>query len=307
MDPVTLMQRLGGVARTADLLAHVDRPALDAAVAHGSILRLARGRYVLPTATEAQQAAHRLTAVAALRSAAASYGWALKSQPDRPELIVPRGRKVSAADQAACSIRWRRLGPGDRREWRTAPVRTVLDCATALPFDEALAVADSALRAGHVTDDELFWAAEALPGRGRDAALKLIMHASEQPANPFESVIRAISIDVPGLHLRPQVRINVAGRRIRPDLLDDQLRIIVEGDSHEFHTSRSQIDADCWRYDELVLHDWLVLRISWVQAMFQQSWVASVMERAVVKQARVHRKVTLVKARALTMGRTIAL
>lgn len=306
MDPVTLMQRLGGVARTADLLAHVERPALDAAVAHGSILRLARGRYVLPTATEAQQAAHRLTAVAALRSAAASYGWPLKCQPERPELFVPRGRKVSVADREACSVRWRRLSLEDRWGWRTAPVRTVLDCATTLPFDEALSIADSALRAGHVTENELFRAADALPGRGRDAALKMVMHASERPANPFESVIRAISVDVPGLHLRPQVRIKVAGRRIRPDLLDDQLRIIVEGDSHEFHTSRSQIDSDCWRYDELVLDDWLVLRISWVQAMFQQPWVASVMERAVIKQARLHRQIMLVKARAYAMGRTIA-
>jgi hypothetical protein len=306
MDLVTLMNRLGGIGRTAELLAHVERPDLEAAVADGSILRLARGRYVLPTASEGQQAAHRLTAVAALRTAAASYGWKLKSQPERPELIVPRGRRVSAGDQTACSIRWRRVAPEERNGWRTSPIRTVIDCATTLPFDEALAVADSALRAQHVTANELFRAADALPGRGRDRALDLTWHASGKAANPFESVIRAISIDVPGLKLRPQVRLKVAGRRIRPDLLDDELRIIVEGDSHEFHTSRDQIDMDCWRYDELVLDDWLVLRVSWVQAMFRQPWVASVMERAVIKQARRHCKVTLVKARAFAMGRTIA-
>ncbi len=39
--------------------------------------------------------------------------------------------------------------------WATSKVRTVLDCATELPFDEALAVADSALRHGDVTREEL--------------------------------------------------------------------------------------------------------------------------------------------------------
>ena len=85
-------------------------------------------------------------------------------------------------------------------------------------------------------------------------------------------MIRAISLDVPGLRLVPQVRLRVGGRRIRPDLVDRELRLVVEGDSHEFHTSERAIDADCWRYDELVLDDWLVIRVSWVQAMFQE-WV----------------------------------
>ena len=49
-----------------------------------------------------------------------------------------------------------------------------------------------------------------------------------------------------------------------------RLRLVIKGDSHEFHTSERAIDADCWRYDELVLDDWLVIRVSSVQAMFQQ-------------------------------------
>lgn len=287
MDVATLMDRLGGVATRKQLLAHVERPALETAITEGAIVRAARGRYVLPTASVGKRAAAQVQGVAGLRTAAASWGWALKTQPDKPEIIVPRGRTVAAAHQQGCTIRWRRLADGDVAGWRTSRIRTLMDCVTTLPFDEALAVADSALRDGHVVATDLFRAADAVSGRGRDRALNIAWYASDKPANPFESVVRAIAIEcVPGTRLTPQVRLKVAGRLIRPDLVDEQLRLVVEADSHEFHTSRQQIDSDCWRYDELVLDDWLVLRVSWVQAMFQRDWVASVLNRAVLKQAR---------------------
>lgn len=283
MTPEQTLHRLGGVATRKDLTAftHLD---LAAAIASGSIVRTAKGRYALPTAEVARVAGHRLSAVVGLRSAAASWGWALKTQPERPEIIVPRGRKVSADDQAEFDVRWRRLSSSDVDGWRTTPARTVIDCATTLPFDEALAVADSALRSETVTRAELFRVAEALPGRGRDAALDVVWHASELPAGPFESIIRAVAIGVPGLRLEPQVRITVAGRTIRSDLVDRELRLVVEADSHEFHTTRDRIDSDCWRYDELALDDWFVVRISWVQAMYRQEWVRSVLSRATVRQ-----------------------
>ncbi|GAA2743763.1 hypothetical protein GCM10009868_18810 [Terrabacter aerolatus] len=285
MDIITAMHRLGGVADHGQLKAATGRAALDHALRTGQVRRVARGRYVLPDVVDdARVQAHRLTAVAGLRSAAASYGWSLKTLPDRPELVVPRGRKVRVDDQQSTRIRWQRLLPREVDGWRTTPLRTVMDCATTLPFDEALAVADSALRSGRVTHPELMRAADRLPGRGRDAALEVAWFASDRPANAFESVIRAISIDVPGLRLRPQVRLRVGGRRIRPDLVDRELRLVVEGDSHEFHTSARAIDADCWRYDELVLDGWLVIRVSWVQAMFDQEWVASVLSRAATLQ-----------------------
>lgn len=51
----------------------------------------------------------------------------------------------------------------------TSPPRTVADCARWLPFDEALAVADSAMRAG-LTRRDLLAAVEALPRTGRERA-----------------------------------------------------------------------------------------------------------------------------------------
>lgn len=42
-------------------------------------------------------------------------------------------------------------------------------------------------------------------GPGAPQARRVAQEASHLAANPFESVLRAIALDVPGLNLRPQV------------------------------------------------------------------------------------------------------
>ena len=76
----------------------------------------------------------------------------------------------------------------------------------------------------------------------------------------------------------------VAGdARVVPDLVDVSLGIVAEADSHEFHTGRTQLTSDCWRYDELVLGGWDVYRFTYEQVMFQSGWVRSVLRRAEAK------------------------
>lgn len=279
---VRYLERLGGVASRSELRQAFTSRAISQAVRDDLIVRDAPGRYALTSAREGRRAARRLNAVAIGRTAAALWGMKLKTPPPRPELAVPRGRRVSRAEQQRCAVSWRSLDPGDIRHGElTSPVRTVIDCAVSLPFDEALAIADSALRAAFVSTDDLAAAARAIPRSGRRQAMRVAEHASGLAQNPFESALRAISLDVPGLRLVPQVPIRVAGRLIHPDLTDRRLRIVAEGDSHEFHTSRRQIDIDCERYTELTLDDWIVLRFSHPQAMGRQTWVRDAFARAV--------------------------
>ena len=81
----------------------------------------------------------------------------------------------------------------------------------------------------------------------------MVAAADGRADNPFESVLRAISLDVPGLGLVPQVEISMTGRRsVRPDLVDRSLRLVVEADSFEHHGSRKALVLDCARYDNLV-------------------------------------------------------
>jgi hypothetical protein len=86
----------------------------------------------------------------------------------------------------------------------TSPIRTVVDCARVLPFDQALAVADSALRSGDVEPQQLREATVSSPRTGRSRAVRVTAAADGRAANPFESVLRALAGDVAGLHVIPQ-------------------------------------------------------------------------------------------------------
>ncbi len=153
-------------------------------------------------------------------------------------MTVPRNRKVEPSRRDGVDLKWRDLGD-DAWHDRTRAGRTVMDCAKDYPFDEALTVADSALRHGNVTQGELRRLADLVPSVGRARCLRVAAEASGKAANPFESVLRAIALDVDGLDLRPQEVISEDGFTGRPDLVDRERRIVAEADSFEFHGRRT--------------------------------------------------------------------
>ena len=274
MDAVPALERLGGVARTADLRRLTSRAKLRRAARRGDVVRLARGRYALPTAQQGLRAAIRLTAVLSHRSAAAYWGWELKTQPPVPEVTVPRNRNVPAEKRHGVSVTWAALRSDEVVDGIvTSRERTVVDCIRSLPFDEALAVADSALRHRHVTQAQLVWLASAVTGKGATQARKVARLASEKAANPFESVLRAIAIGVTGIAVEPQVRLELNGMRLRPDLLDRRRRLILEAESFEWHGKRLSLTRDCVRYNAFGLAGYVVLRFSWEQVMLEPAYV----------------------------------
>lgn len=273
MDPVVALERLGGNASARQLLRLTTRRRLRRAVKRGRLLRPARGRYVVPTAAEARVAGAQLSAVVCLRSAAAHHGWELKAQPARPELMVRRGRKLTSEQRAGVTVRWANLAEDQVRDGVTTPLRTVLDCARALPFDEALAIADSALRSGVLERGALVDAASSVPLRYRARCMRVAHEADARADNPFESVLRAIALDVAGLKVKPQQWI---GDR-RADLVDVRLRLVIEADSFEFHGRRNLLKRDCERYNAFVVDGWLVVRFAWEHVMFEPDYVARVL------------------------------
>jgi very-short-patch-repair endonuclease len=270
MDAVGALERLGGIASARDLLELTTRRRLKKGVARGRIIQATRGRYCLPTADEALVAAARLTAVVALRSAAAAHGWELAVQPAKPELTVRRGRKVPADDRAEVSLRWANLADDQVVGGVTTPLRIVVDCARVLPFPEALAIADSALRHGDVTPEDL----EAIDvlGAGALAVRRVLRHADGRAANPFESVLRALAIEA-GLAVEPQAGVDLGTGTIRPDLVCHGLRLVLEADSWTFHATREAHKRDCARYNLLVVRGWRVLRFTWEQVMHDPAYV----------------------------------
>lgn len=106
--------------------------------------------------------------------------------------------------------------------------------------------------------------------------------------NPFESVLRAIASDVPGLDVEPQVRIRGGlGLAVRPDLVDRRLRLVLEADSFEWHGDRAALRRDARRYDLLLADGWVVLRFAWEDVMHDHAWVRSVLEATVARTERI--------------------
>lgn len=274
MPPEEVLSRLGGVADARTLLRHTTKSRVRTALAKGLIVRDARGRYSLPVTVEGLRVAHRLSAVASHLTAASLHGWEVKAPPTCPTVTVPRNRQVPPDRREGVDLKWSDLAPGEVVRGRlTAPARTVLDCAKHLDFDEALAVADSALRHGAVTKERLLELAERMPTQHRAQCRRVAAEADGRAANPFESVLRAIALDVPRLRFVPQVVIRRPGFVVRPDLVDELHRVVAEADSFEWHGGRSALRADCVRYNSLALDGWLVLRFAWEDVMYRAEYV----------------------------------
>lgn len=272
--PEDVLTRLGGVADAGTLLRVVTKTQVRRALREGMVVRDARGRYSLPGAAAGLRAAHRLTAVASHLTAAMLHGWEVKTPPPLPVVTVPRNRRVDPTRRTDVDVRWADLGGDETGDGLvTSPGRTVMDCAKDYPFDEALAVADSAIRHGALTQAELVRLAGAMPALHRATCLRVAFAANGRAANPFESVLRAIALDAVGPRFVPQVVVQGPGFRVRPDLVDEVRRVVAEADSFEWHGSRSALRADCRRYNALALAGWLVLRFAWEDVMFRPDYV----------------------------------
>jgi very-short-patch-repair endonuclease len=274
-DPTAVLHRLGGATDAATLRSASSPWQIRVAVSEGRIVGAGPGRYVLPGVAEAERAAAQVNGVVCLLSAAAYWGWKVKHPPMQPTVTVPRGRKLTEARRAGLDVRRLQQPAGSvHRGIVTTRVQTVIDCARLLPFDEALSVADSALRQGRVTRPELLTAAQRSPRAGRARALRVVQAADSRAANPFESCLRAIALSVPGLSVEPQYDVAGIGRA---DLVDPALCLVLEADSYEFHSDERAFRHDLRRYNEMVRRGWRVLRFCWEDVMHRPDEVRAVL------------------------------
>jgi very-short-patch-repair endonuclease len=286
VDVAEVLRELGGVATRATLLRATDRRAVDHALATGAVVALARGRYALPEVDASVAAAHALSGVLCLTSAALHHGWAVKTVPEQPHIAVPRNRKVALDRRHGVRLHFLNLPAEDIvDDVATDKVTTLVQCFRQLPFDEALAIADSALRAGD--EAAVRRAAAVARGPGSPRVREVASLARPEAANPFESALRAIAKDVRGLRVEPQVLITSTDPWCRPDLVDRELRVVIEADSFEWHGGRAALARDARRYNLLVADGWLVLRFAWEDVMYDPGYVRAVLEAVVARRAQV--------------------
>lgn len=269
VDVAQVVRELGGIADAPTLVAATSRHHVHEAVRTHQVTRIGRGLFSLPDLDEHPRAAARLHGALDLVSAARHHGWKVKLPPEQPQVLVPRGRNVTATRRRGVELHWGEVLPTELSAGVITPVHTVLRCAQLLPFDAAVAVADSALRAG-LSPTTLLLAAAKLPRTGRSRAIDVIEFADKRADNPFESVLRATLRGVPGTEFEPQVWIGNIGR---VDLCDRRLRIVVEADSFEFHSEAAALNSDMVRYNAFVGAGYLVLRFGWLHAMFEPDYV----------------------------------
>jgi very-short-patch-repair endonuclease len=278
-----LLSRMGGVATRSTLVAASSRHAVQRAISAGEIVSVARGRYALPNADAALVAAIRLCGTVSHTSAALQHGWSVGAVPARPHVTVAKNRLLTADQRAGVDLHRTSLGPDDVDGHVTSRDRTLLDCLRSDSVADGLAVADSALRDGY-SPSRLSALARDAGGPGSRQIRWIAQRADGRAANGFESALRAITLTVPGLHVVPQVAIREPAFLGRPDLVDEQLGIILEADSFEWHGDRAALVRDARRYNQFVVHGWLVLRFTWEDVMFHPDDVRLVLIAAVAER-----------------------
>jgi very-short-patch-repair endonuclease len=231
----------------------------------------------------ARESARSVAGVVCRGSAALCWGWSIKFVPPRPQLTLSLDRRLAKERLEGVQIRWLDLPDCDVVDGVTSEDRTLLDCLRHYPVEIGLGVADSALRHG-ISGSRLERLAAGAKGPGSVKIRFVARHADARSANAFESSLRAIAKSVDGLNAVPQVEIWDPEFLGRPDLVDEELRIVIEADSFQWHGGRDGLAQDARRYNKFVVNGWLVLRFSWEDVMFHPESVREVIVQAVVSQ-----------------------
>ncbi len=145
----------------------------------------------------------------------------------------------------------------------TAPVRTVVDLARALPETEAVVAADSALRLGVSSVEEL--RSRLLSCRGRGAAQVRAVGRLLDPASGsvFETLVRLLFVSA-GLSPVTQYVVQDGPLFVaRVDFAWPAARLAVEADGFAYHSDRAAYRRDRERLNQLERLGWRVLRFTW--------------------------------------------
>lgn len=297
-EVVQLLARQGGMARGRDVLrAGLSRRQLARLVRQGQ-LRLLTPRLVCnveqPRPDEALVAA-AVALKATVSHEHAALMWGMELVADVAKLTVTVGRDRSRATHTETTVRRADLAADERVQrdgvWVTGAVRTLLDLCRTLPLNEAVAVADSALRRRLVTVQELAAALCRLPaGVGRQRVARVLALLDPKSGSVLESLARVLLTEAGLGPEETQLVVRTsAGRWIgRVDFAWPSARLVVEVDGFAFHADRTAYRADRRRGNALVLAGWRLLRFSWEDVVHHPEEVVAAVREALAERACLH-------------------
>ena len=300
-------------ATRAQLLsAGLGTAAISRMVEDGGLVRLRRGAYALAPLpprgrhllsdgrvdlgylAEVRSVLHSLAGggVADRRTAAVLWQMDMLVEPKLVEVRVPRSRTHVDLDgvRVRCSTASASTtvhAAGLEALPVTTAVDTVLDCCLDRPMQEAVVIADSALRRELVSLEELV---EAVAARGRCSGSRklrrLLTLVDPRSGSVLESLLRHL-LNTHGLWPESQVELSQRdGRRIgRVDFCFTAQRLVVECDGRRWHDPEDARDADRRRDNGLARTGWLVLRFTWDDVRHSQSYVVACVQDALLSRA----------------------
>ena len=228
MDVADALSSLGGTARWTELREHVSQRAIERAVRDKEIVRIGRGVYRLSNLPQPES---NPPGVYSHVTAAEIWELGVLYKTKITHITVPRSRRLDAP--ANTKVHYADLPPDATDGRATRPFQTVLDCARTCRFDEALAIADTAVRVRMITKPALIEAAARLRGAGSPQARRVAKLCDERSHSPLESALRALLIEAGLTFFELQYVARAANRQVlaKVDLGDPHTGVLLEADS----------------------------------------------------------------------------
>jgi hypothetical protein len=260
---------------------------LSAFVRLGVIARIGRGIYTMGEVLglpDPRGITRSTRTVLSHISAAAWWGADLVVPAEKLHVTAPRNRGRRSDCLPLVQLHRADLRPEEIRRVRgvlvTSPLRTVLDIARSLPLAHAVAIADSLARKRLVSSRELLRTASAMPaGPGRTAVRKVAALLDPLSGSVFESITR-VSMAIAGLPA-PTTQLNIydtAGEWVaRVDFAWPDLRVVLECDGFEFHSSRASFESDRRRWNALTRAGWRVIAVTWHDVVNDPTYLVELM------------------------------
>jgi hypothetical protein len=265
-DALTVLEKLGGFATTAQLLTVMTRQQLDVQVKNGGLVRVWYGVY----AAQQPNLLGRLAAldifmgqpaVACMGTAAALHGFDTENATAL-HVLDPGVRMRPTVGLMVHQRTGARLQPVSGR-LATAPAWTAVEVARQLQRPRALATLDAALRSTRCTRNEIERAvAEQRARRGIISVRKLLPFADGRAESAMESEARLVMIDH-GLPL-PELQYPIHGRRgelWRVDFAWPEVYVAAEYESVDWHVGREEMLRDKTRWGKIQELGWTIIPI----------------------------------------------
>jgi len=141
----------------------------------------------------------------------------------------------------------------------TTPARTLIDLAACVDADVLEDALDDALRRGLVSLPRLRWRMRELGARR--ALTNLV--AARAHGGVTESRLEARMLRALRAAALPKPKIQHRIGHYRVDFAYPELRIAIECDGYQYHSSRRSFDADRARRNALTRLGWTVLHVTW--------------------------------------------